>query len=337
MGFQYVCELLRSLKNFIGYNKNMKKILFFTDTHLQEVPISSRKDNYLESIIKKVEEIKDIANSENVDYILFGGDFFSRPSPSDEVIISLIKVLKNFNARPIISILGNHDIEGRNPETYNRKAVKILEEAHLVKFLKDDEIYPPFDTEIEIQGTNYKNGVDSDPKLLRAEKKRKGLILIQMVHSYVLPFKVPFQTLSLEEVANITEADIILIGHFHDGFGERRVNGKIFISPGSIARDSINQFDRIPQVVLLKIDGSKIDIQFIKLKNVLKKEEIESKEIEEIKDFLFNDFFQSLKGENIDSFEPEKIIDAILKDENVDEDVKKEVLKRYEEAREKYS
>jgi len=40
----------------------------------------------------------------------------------------------------------------------------------------------------------------------------------------------------------------------------------------------------------LKIDGSKIDIQFIKLKNVLKKEEIESKEIEEIKDFLFNDF-----------------------------------------------
>jgi len=87
----------------------------------------------------------------------------------------------------------------------------------------------------------------------------------------------------------------------------------------------------------LKIDGSKIDIQFIKLKNVLKKEEIESKEIEEIKDFLFNDFFQSLKGENIDSFEPEKIIDEILKDENVDEDVKKEVLKRYEEAREKYS
>lgn len=39
-----------------------------------------------------------------------------------------------------------------------------------------------------------------------------------MVHSYVLPFKVPF-LLSLEEVANITEADIVLIGHFH-GFGE---------------------------------------------------------------------------------------------------------------------
>ena len=315
----------------------MKKILFFTDTHLQEVPISSRKDNYFESIIRKIEEIKDIANSENVDYVLFGGDFFSKPSPSDEVIISLIQILKKFNSRPIITILGNHDIEGRNPDTYNRKAVKILEEAHLIKVLKDGENYPPFDTEIEIQGVNYKNGVDSNPDLLKVEKKRKGLILIQMVHSYVLPFKTNFQTLSLEEVANITEADIILIGHYHDGFGERRVNGKIFISPGSIARDSMNQFNRIPQVVLIKIDGSKIDIEFIKLKNVLKKEEIESKDMKEIEDFIFNDFFQTLQGKEIDSFEPEKIIDEILKDENVDQEVKKEVLKRYEEAREKYS
>jgi len=315
----------------------MKKILFFTDTHLQEIPISSRKDNYFESIIRKIEEIKDIANSENVDYVLFGGDFFSKPSPSDEVIISLIQILKKFNSRPIITILGNHDIEGRNPDTYNRKAVKILEEAHLIKVLKDGENYPPFDTEIEIQGVNYKNGVDSNPDLLKVEKKRKGLILIQMVHSYVLPFKTNFQTLSLEEVANITEADIILIGHYHDGFGERRVNGKIFISPGSIARDSINQFNRIPQVVLIKIDGSKIDIEFIKLKNVLKKEEIESKDMKEIEDFIFNDFFQTLQGKEIDSFEPEKIIDEILKDENVDQEVKKEVLKRYEEAREKYS
>lgn len=315
----------------------MKKILFFTDTHLQEIPISSRKDNYFESIIRKIEEIKDIANSENVDYVLFGGDFFSKPSPSDEVIISLIQILKKFNSRPIITILGNHDIEGRNPDTYNRKAVKILEEAHLIKVLKDGENYPPFDTEIEIQGVNYKNGVDSNPDLLKVEKKRKGLILIQMVHSYVLPFKTNFQTLSLEEVANITEADIILIGHYHDGFGERRVNGKIFISPGSIARDSINQFNRIPQVVLIKIDGSKIDIEFIKLKNVLKKEEIESKDMKEIEDFIFNDFFQTLQGKEIDSFEPEKIIDEILKDENVDQEVKREVLKRYEEAREKYS
>jgi|GEM_PF-2383023 DNA repair exonuclease SbcCD nuclease subunit len=315
----------------------MKKILFFTDTHLQEIPISSRKDNYFESIIRKIEEIKDIANSENVDYVLFGGDFFSKPSPSDEVIISLIQILKKFNSRPIITILGNHDIEGRNPDTYNRKAVKILEEAHLIKVLKDGENYPPFDTEIEIQGVNYKNGVDSNPDLLKVEKKRKGLILIQMVHSYVLPFKTNFQTLSLEEVANITEADIILIGHYHDGFGERRVNGKIFISPGSIARDSINQFNRIPQVVLIKIDGSKIDIEFIKLKNVLKKEEIESKDMKEIEDFIFNDFFRTLQGKEIDSFEPEKIIDEILKDENVDQEVKKEVLKRYEEAREKYS
>lgn len=315
----------------------MKKILFFTDTHLQEIPISSRKDNYLESIIKKIEEIKDIANNENIDYVLFGGDFFSKPSPSDEVIIKLIQILKKFNSRPIITILGNHDIEGRNPDTYNRKAVKILEEANLIKVLKDGENYPPFDTEIEIQGVNYKNGVDIDPNLLKVEKKRKGLVLIQMVHSYVLPFKTYFETISLEELSKITEADVILIGHYHDGFGERKVNGKIFISPGSIARDSINQFDRIPKVVLIKIDGSKIETQFIKLKNILKKEEIESKEIKEIENFIFKDFFQSLQGKNIESFEPEKIIDEILKDENVDQEVKDEVLNRYEEARKKYS
>lgn len=315
----------------------MKKIIFFTDTHLQEVPISSRKDNYLESIIKKIEEIKDISNNLNVDYVLFGGDFFTRPSPNDLVIISLIQVFKKFNSRPIVSILGNHDIEGRNPETYNKKAIKILEEANLIKILKENEPYPPFDTEIEIQGINYKNGVDSDPNLLRVEKKRKGNILIQMVHSYVLPYKANFPTISCEEVSKITEADIILVGHFHDGYGLRKVNGKIFISPGSIARDSINQFDRKPQIVLLKIDNGKVDIEFIKLKNVLKREEIESKEIEEVKDFIFNEFFQSLKEKDTSSFDPEKIIEEIIRNEKVSEEVKNEVLRRYEKARDKFS
>ena len=50
----------------------MRKILYFTDTHLQSKELSSRKDNFLMSVLEKIEEIGEIANSNNVDYVLFG-------------------------------------------------------------------------------------------------------------------------------------------------------------------------------------------------------------------------------------------------------------------------
>ncbi|MCX8094951.1 MAG: metallophosphoesterase [Caldisericia bacterium] len=315
----------------------MKKILFFTDTHLQEEPISSRKDDYLKSILTKIEEISQIANNENVDYVLFGGDFFTRPSPSYEVTILLTQTLKKFNSKPIIGIVGNHDIEGRNPETYKKKAVKMLEEAKVLKILNDEETFPPFDTDIEIRGINYKDGVDSNIEFHRIKKKDKNKILIIIVHAYLLPFKANFPYLSLEEVSRESEGDIFLVGHYHDGYGIREINGKIFISPGSVARDSKTQFDRIPQVALLKIDNGKVEVELIKLKNVKKREEIEIK-IDSIinSDISFLEYFKALKDENFGNLlDPEKILEEILKNENIENEVKEEVKKRYYEAKER--
>lgn len=315
----------------------MKKILFFTDTHLQEEKISSRKDDYLKSILSKIEEISFIANSENVNYVLFGGDFFTRPSPSYEVTISLTQVLKKFNSRPIIGILGNHDIEGRNPETYNKKAVKMLEEAKVLKILKDGETFPQFDEEIEIIGLNYRDGIDYNIEFHKIKKRDRGKILIVIVHAYLLPFKANFPHISIEEISKISEGDIFLIGHYHDGYGIREINGKIFVSPGSIARDSKTQFDRIPQIVLLKIDNGKVDIELVKLKNVKKREEIELKEELNLNsEFSFLEYFKALKDESLgSSIDPEKILNEILSDKNIEDEVKEEVKRRYYEAKER--
>lgn len=50
------------------------EILIFTDTHIRASNPSSRKDDYLESLKLKFEEVGEIANNNNVDYILHGGD-----------------------------------------------------------------------------------------------------------------------------------------------------------------------------------------------------------------------------------------------------------------------
>lgn len=315
----------------------MKKILFFTDTHLQEERISSRKDDYLTSILTKIEEISDIANREDVNFVLFGGDFFSKPSPNYEVTIRLIQVLKKFMSKPIIGILGNHDIEGRNPETYEKKAVKILEEMKILKILKDSEVYPEFDTEIEIKGLNYRDGIDYNIEFHKVKKKSKDKILIVIVHAYLLPFRANFPHLSIEEVSRESEGDIFLIGHYHDGYGIRKINGKLFVSPGSIARDSKTQFDRIPQVALIKIDRGDINVEFIKLKNAKKREEIEIKDDLNLNsDISFLEYFKALRDENIGtSFDPEKILNEILSDKNIEDEVKKEVKRRYYEAKER--
>ena len=85
------------------------KILHTADWHL-----GKRLDNYqrIEEQKLVMQEIVDIANSNEVDIIIVAGDLFDTINPSTDAIELFYKTLKqlsNNGSRPVIAIAGNHD------------------------------------------------------------------------------------------------------------------------------------------------------------------------------------------------------------------------------------
>ena len=85
------------------------KILHTSDLHLGKKLLHRDR---LEEQIMVMDEIKSIANAEEVDLVLVAGDLFDNYSPSaaaQRLMYSSLQRLANDGKRPIICIAGNHD------------------------------------------------------------------------------------------------------------------------------------------------------------------------------------------------------------------------------------
>ena len=139
-----------------------------------------------------------------------------------------------------------------------------------------------------------------------------------------------------------TGADITLAGHYHSGFGIKKLNDKLFINTGSIVRvsNSLAEINRRPSVVFIEIKD-KIYTEEIQLKTALLGEEVLDRDkLEASKDrnLKLHEFYQGIssKGEykKIDILQ---IINEIASDENLSSEVKEEALRRIGIARESLS
>ena len=83
----------------------MFRAIYFTDTHYGCRPLT-RKDNYNESILKKLEWIFNFAKKNNC-IVLHGGDLFDKPNISLTDLIPLVNLFRKYNDLQIYSIRGN--------------------------------------------------------------------------------------------------------------------------------------------------------------------------------------------------------------------------------------
>ena len=94
----------------------MNKFCFFTDSQCNSHTVSSRRDNFEEACLAKIKEIVAVGNANSCD-IFCGGDFIDSPYLGHSFIVRLIDTLREFKHTFYLT-LGNHDILGRNLNTY---------------------------------------------------------------------------------------------------------------------------------------------------------------------------------------------------------------------------
>ena len=241
------------------------KFVFVTDLHGRTNNPISRKDDFPETILKKLSWVVDYANSIDAS-ILCGGDWLNRPDTSATFIAKMCSILEGSN-NAVIGVLGNHDLFGYNAKSFARTPLAIAAACNNIHILGENEI--------DVCGGNspvhiYISGSHSSPLIDRGGRteeyytprkdkpKSTDEVRIHIVHGFLTdkdwPDGVPYTKI---DAVKDTDADILLAGHEHLGFGIKVDGDTIFCNPGALGRVSagigeINRDVKIAEITVQK-------------------------------------------------------------------------------------
>ena len=246
------------------------KILFIGDIHIRALTPRNRKDDYLKTLCAKLRECWKIANSHNVAAVLQPGDIFHSPEVSIQTLLTAVEVFKECPV-PFYTVPGNHDLFGWNLKSFDRTSLKLLEllcqntdrekrnEFNVVlesfnyasgccylDFL-NQVCFKPYTSDIDSSGTGYSGDFDD-------VSRTATLVAHGMLLDHDLPYEARYTNLFKLE----TNADIILSGHDHVGFGAiKRQDGKLFVNPGALMRLTASEAEmqRVVQVAVVDTDA----------------------------------------------------------------------------------
>jgi len=318
------------------------RILYFTDTHIRGTTPKNRKDNILETLENKFNELVQLVKEKNIDFVLHGGDLFDRPDISPSIVRKFAMILNKISV-PIYMIAGNHDIYGHNPNTLPRTMLGLFDGIGILQLIGEDNtiLLEKDDIKVQLTGSPYKYGIDSsnDKSLYLLEDKDENVdYAIHLTHGMLLdkPFIKGVPHTIIDDILD-TKADITLAGHYHSGFGIKEYEGKYFINPGSFIRitNSIKEINRMPRVLIIDLN-KEINFEFYYLKSAHKGEDVLDRTVIE------NNIFRSEKivqfkqsvdsAQDFNKLDINHILNNLINTENIDDNIKEEAVKRIEYA-----
>ena len=105
----------------------MTRFLFYTDTHLTGKTISSRSDDFAESVLRKMRQCYDHALEVGCDFLVCGGDVFNTHRIfSYDVIMKARDIIMSSPLKTWF-VAGNHDVYGLSINYYGQSALAFLE------------------------------------------------------------------------------------------------------------------------------------------------------------------------------------------------------------------
>ncbi|MCW4026511.1 MAG: metallophosphoesterase [Candidatus Bathyarchaeota archaeon] len=320
----------------------MTKILWVGDVHAADQAVSRRTEDYRENILDKLREIVEIAKRENVTDVIFAGDIFHYKEPrkvSHRLLAELIDIFRSFGIKVYI-LVGNHDITMGQLRSLEKQPLGILGRLENVHLLEWDVVKLGNVTIHPIPG--IPNVTVEDYKIEKRDTEWNVIIS----HQSVVPDKSkemavlrnkPFIHDSTE-VAELTDADMVLYGHQHRRDGIYMRNDKLFVNLGSICRGTITEEDLNKEPAVFVVDFSEGNYNYheVKLESVRPAEEV----------FNLDDYFEGkankqdiqdaidkFKETAVQSFSIEAVIADIQIKEGVEEKVRDRALELLEHVR----
>jgi len=141
----------------------------------------------------------------------------------------------------------------------------------------------------------------------------------------------------IDDIADKVEADVILTGHDHAGFGISENNGKTFCNPGALGRISAAVGEMNRDVNVCIIDSADKSVKLVPVEiaepadNILDREELDKEKAQAQSMQYFIAEVGEFVTESLDTLD---VVDKIASQENIPEEITKEAIKRLQEAHE---
>ncbi|MEK4879366.1 metallophosphoesterase family protein [Paenibacillus sp. FSL R5-0908] len=329
----------------------MIRFIFGGDPHARGTNPRNRKDDYKAALEAKLLETFKLCRDHDAAALILAGDTFDLPDVANSVINDLADLLEECPV-PIYTTAGNHDIPGYNIQAYRNTSLRMLERIvprfHVIN--DDAPIYFGTDNEVMLTFTPYCGQMDVDgwgysPEVFKEDEHRYK---VHVSHGMLLDHTPPFDKFTLVQEVK-TEADMVLTGHDHTGYGVyRRGDGKVFCNPGSLTRLSASQSElsRTIQVALIEIkpkEGSRTGKMYGEIKllplqcaapgeEVLDRSKIEADQKRQYAMESFAALVQTSTGERV-LLDIPTIVDTIAEQNNIPAAVRDLALAKIEEVR----
>ncbi len=245
------------------------KLLFIGDIHSRPTNPRNRKDNYAEALRAKLLECWEIAKTYDVAAVIQPGDIFHTPETTIRNLLDMVDILKKcpvtFYTTP-----GNHDLFGYSLESFPRTSL------HLLDLLCDNvhvslDKFPAYGLDAIVDFRPYVPDIDSNREHYQIKKALKILVIHGMLLDHNLPYEARYTNLYHLE----TNADIILSGHDHIGYGViKRKDSKLFVNPGALMRLTASEAEMRRPVQVAVIDTETRTAELVPLKTARPAEEV---------------------------------------------------------------
>ena len=176
------------------------KFLYMGDAHEHTDAPRCRLDNWNETRVDKINEIRELAKKHNVKALLQGGDFLSSPKYGIQFLIEILnrwgykvhnEVLLNegaiqatSNEAPLVGPIGNHELFGMSHKSYEKTSLSFLERNGFITMpTKDNPLIFKSDEGFTVAVTcgHYEESMDRTKEPYIVEEK-KGDFHIHIVH-----------------------------------------------------------------------------------------------------------------------------------------------------------
>lgn len=316
-----------------------------SDIHVSDVNPPSRLDNFKEAVFEKIAQMRGACKKLNADAALIAGDLYNIKNParnSHTLNQQLIAEFKQFPC-PIYMIEGNHDLTANRLDSIKDQPLGVLFEDKTLLRLRH-EIIEKNGVKVSLVGVPFTEELVLEA-LKIPEKNNDIKVQICLMHLYasMRPGMLFKERIYGYDELTILSPDIFVLGHYHVDQGIEEINGKHFISLGSMSRGTIAEenIDHQPQLGFIRIsvdDEGNVEkvIRSIKLRikpagevfDMAKKAE-EKKESEDIKLFV-EKLAEETVGVTVDKGD---VFDNILEKMKVATIIRDRVLYYIQEAR----
>lgn len=282
----------------------MIRLVWRTDVHLSDTSPASRKDNWTDSVLAKLQQVGLVASKMQAAAILDGGDFFHVKSPGRNTHDLVRRVAENHAQYtcPVYANVGNHDCVYGDYAYLDQQPLGVLFATGVFKRCYDDfevffgpvdatteahRAYPrhqgqwvdgnPFEHKntrvpvVRVVGVPY-HGTKYDMQRFARIQKGEEDHLVCMAH--VLASEKGGSMFEGEDIIKYEDLtsfapQTYLFGHWHKDQGVTLVGSKTVVNIGSLTRGSLSQdeVERKPACAVLTFEKQQpVQVSVVRLK-----------------------------------------------------------------------